>query len=205
VLYGGKKDPVSIQLELRELERLLHSRSGEQAVVQLDMTDEPDLSCPALLKNVQHHPIRGDILHADFVRIRLDERITTLVPIELSGRARGVAEEGGVLDHQLRELEVECLALEVPELIAVDVTELSIGDSLHVSDIVVPANVTVVTEDDRAIVAVHAPRVIQAEEEEEAEAEAAEEGEGAPEEGAAEGAASEEGGESTQSRPARRE
>jgi len=173
VLYGGGKEAVSLKVNSREFDRLVHS-GGEHAVVQLSVDEAPDLSSPALLKAVHHHPVRGDILHADFQRIRLDERISTLVPLEFTGHCKGLV-EGGVLDYQLREIEVECLALEVPEHIAVDVTDLGIGDSLHVEQIQAPANVTIVTDLARSVVAVHAPRVIKTAEEEAAEAAAAEE------------------------------
>jgi len=177
VLYGGGQDTLSVSVDAREFDHLVHGRAGEHAIVQLEIEDKPDLGGPALLKAVQHHPIRGDVLHADFQRIRLDERLITSVPLVLTGQARGVV-EGGVLDHQLREVEVECLALEVPEELTIDVTELEIGQGLHVSDLVAPENVTIVTDVERAIVAVHAPRLLRAAEEEEAEAAEGEEGEG---------------------------
>ncbi len=168
VLYGGGGESISLKLDAREFERLIHS-GGEHAIVQLSVEDQPELSSPAMLRAVQHHPIRGEVLHADFQRIRLDERITTLVPLELVGHCKGTI-EGGVLDFQLREIEVECLALEVPEKIEIDTTELGIGDSIHVEQIPAPPNVTIVTELTRSVVAVHAPRVIKTAEEEAAEA-----------------------------------
>ena len=136
-----------------------------------------------MLKAVQHHPIRGEVLHADFMRIRLDERIQTVVPLVLAGQAKGLV-EGGILDHQLRELEIECLALEVPEQITVDVSDLGIGDVIHVADVHVPATVTLLTGTDRAVVAVLAPRVVEeAAVSEEVEAAEGEEGKGAEGEG----------------------
>ena len=181
VLYGGEKDTVSLKVDSREFRHVVHGRGGEHAIVQLDVADNPTLSSPALLKDVQHDPVRGDVLHADFQRIRLDERIVTLVPIILVGQARGIV-DGGVLDHQLRELEVECLALEVPDQIQVDVSGLGIGDSVHVDQVTAPPNVRIVTELDRNVAAVHAPRVVRAEAAAEAAAEVA--GEEAPAEGA---------------------
>jgi large subunit ribosomal protein L25 len=171
VLYGGGADAVSLKLDAREFGRLVQS-GGEHAIVQLNVEDRPDLSSPAMLKAVHHHPVRGEIMHADFQRIRLDERITTLVAIEITGHCKGIV-DGGVIDFQLRELEVECLALEVPEKFEVDITDLGIGDSIHVGDIQAPPNVTIVSEPVRSIVAVHAPRVVKSAEEEAAEAEAA--------------------------------
>ncbi len=176
VLYGGGQEPASIEINTREFEKFLLRRSGEQAVVQLDVTDKPELSSPALLKTIQHHPVRGSLLHADFIRIRLDERIITLVPLELVGRPIGVVNDGGILDHHLRELEVECLALDIPESFQVDVSHLAVGENLHVSDITVPPNVTIVTDGERTIAGVLAPRV--AEEKSSAAGEEGEEGEG---------------------------
>jgi large subunit ribosomal protein L25 len=114
------------------------------------------------------------------MRIRLDTKIQTFVPIVLQGRPQGVA-DGGLMDQQLRELEIECLALEVPEQLDVDVSHLGIGESLHVSDLTVPEKLTVLTDAERAVVAVLAPRV--ATEEETAEGAEAAEGEAAGEEG----------------------
>ena len=186
VLYGGGKETVSIQVDEKEFLHLIHGRGGEHAIVQLECENQPGLSSPAMLKAVQHHPIRGEVLHADFLRISLEERIQTVVPLILTGQSKGVV-EGGVLDHQLRELEVECLALEVPEVIEVDISGLAIGEGLHVSNIQIPPNVTVLTESDRAVASVLAPRVV---EEAAAEGEEAEVVEGAEAEGG-------EGGESS--------
>ena len=176
VLYGLGQEPVCFKVSAHVLDHLLRGRAGEHAIVELEVADKPGLNCPALLKEVQHHPVHGHVLHADFLRIRLDTRITTLVSVQLTGQAIG-AVEGGVLYHQLREVEVECLALEVPDEFRIDVTELAIGSNLHVADLVAPENVTVVTDPERVIVAVHAPRVLKTAEEEAEEAAVAEEGE----------------------------
>jgi len=160
VLYGGEKGPANICVNLRAFESLIHkSRGGEHAIVRLEVEDAHELDTPALLKDVQHDPLRGGVMHADFLRIRMDERIETVVPIRLVGLAPGIA-EGGVLDHQLRDLEVECLALDVPEEIVVDVSNMHMNDSVHVSQLSVPVNVTVLSDPDRPVVAVHPPRVV---------------------------------------------
>jgi len=159
VIYGGDSEPLSIEVNLRQFEALVqHSRGGEHAVIKLEVADKPDAGTIALIKAVQHHPLRGRVLHADFMRVRLDERIETVVPIHLTGQAPGIS-EGGVLDHQMRELEIECLAVEVPDEFTVDVSGLHIGDAIHVSEVVVPANVTVLSDADRPVVTIHAPRV----------------------------------------------
>jgi large subunit ribosomal protein L25 len=159
IVYGGDAGPVAILVNLKDFERLVHSRSGEHSVVQLAVDGEPGLNSPALLKAVQRDPIKDHILHADFLRIRLDERIETVVPIILTGQPAGVL-LGGVLEHSLRELEIECLALEVPDKITVDVAGLGLGDSLHVGGLAIPENVTVLTDADRVVAAVHIPRAL---------------------------------------------
>jgi large subunit ribosomal protein L25 len=184
VLYGGGKDPASISINLREFDHLIHGSGSEHAVVELQCDDDA-VNGPALIKAVQHHPVRHTVMHADFQRIRLDESIKTVVPVELIGRAVGVI-EGGVLDHTLRELEVECKALEVPDVLQFDISGMKIGDIVHVSDMTIPENITVLTDMDRTLATVHQPRVTGAaagaEEGEEAEAEAAAEGEAPAEE-----------------------
>jgi len=174
VLYGGDKEAVSGQVNEKEFVQLIRGRGGEHAIVQLECSGQPALTSPAMLKAVQHHPIRGTVLHADFMRIRLDERIRTVVPLVLTGQPKGVV-EGGILDPQVRELEIECLALEVPSEITVDVSGLGIGDVIHVASIEIPGNITLITETDRAVATVLAPRTME---------EAAAEGEGAEGEGA---------------------
>jgi len=178
VLYGGDQDPVSIQVNALAFTYLLDSHAGEHAVVQLEVENKPELNTPALLKLVQHHPVQEEVLHADFLRVRLDQRIVTRVPIRCVGHAAGVR-EGGVLDHILRELEIESLVVEVPETIDVDVADLLMGDSVHAGQLTLPENVTLVTDPEHTVVAVHTPRVVEvAEEAEVAEGEEAEVAEG---------------------------
>lgn len=195
VLYGGDKEPVGLSVNERLLDLLLHGKAGEHAIVQLDVKDNPELNTPALIKEVQHHKVQGNVLHADFMRIRLDEKIITLVAVKILGQAVGIV-EGGVLDHVLREIEVECLALEVPDSFEADVTNLAIGDSLKVSDLTSPDNVAILTDPTRTLIAIHAPRVIEEEapaELEEGEIPEGEEGE--TPEGEGEGEGKGEGGE----------
>lgn len=159
VVYGGGRSPLHVTINLKDFERLLHGRFGEHAVLQLEVAGKPELNSPALLKSVQRDPVREFILHADFLRIRLDERIETVVPVELVGQPAGVV-AGGILERQLRELEIECLALEVPEKLEVDVSHLNIGDSVHVSAVSVPVGVKVLTDPDRPIATITVPRAV---------------------------------------------
>ena len=190
VLYGLSAEPVSLKVDARDFEHLLDSGQGEHALIQLEFEDQPDLNGPAMVKEVQHHPVWGQVTHTDLLRIELSKKVHTFVPLRFEGNARGVI-EGGVIDYQTREVEIACLPMEAPEAIAVDIEALDIGDSLHVRDLVIPENVELLTGGDRALAAVHAPRVIvEAEPEEE---EVLAEGEEAEAEAAE--AAAEEGGE----------
>lgn len=165
VVYGLDSDPVSMIIDRRTFEKAIaQSGHGEHAVMNLEFEDQPSLSCPVMIKDVQHHPVAGTITHADFMRIKLDARIQVLVPVALTGRCKGIT-DGGVPDQQLHELEIECLATAVPEQIELDITALEIGGSLHVSDVAVPAGITVVTEPDRSVIAIHPPRVAKGTEE----------------------------------------
>ncbi len=173
VVYGDSKDALAIAVDRTEIEKMLKVEGGTHAVVQLECDDAPEHSSPALLKAVQRHPVKDHVLHVDFLRIRLDQRIETQVAVVLTGRSKGVI-EGGVIDQQIREVEVECLALDAPQHLEVDISHLEMGDSVHVSDLVVPDNVTILTDPEVAIASVHMPRVVKTAEEEAAEAEAAE-------------------------------
>jgi len=181
ILYGHGVKPASLLINRREFEHLLVTHRGAGAIVRLDVAENAELSGPALLKEVQRHPVRDAVLHADFQRVSMDERIQTTVPVVLTGHAKGIV-AGGMLDFQLRELEIECLALNVPEQIELDMTDWDIGFSMHAGAVTPPENVTILTDPERAVASIHAPRVVVEETEE------AEEGaEGEAAEGEAEG------------------
>lgn len=159
IVYGLDKEPVSITLNRRAFEVAINrSGHGEHAVLQLHFADAPAHDCPVMIKAVQHHPVKETIVHADFMRIDLQKKIHVLVAVELVGRCKGIT-DGGVPDQQLHEIEIECMALNVPEKIELDYTNLEVGGSLHVSDLKVADGITVLTEAERAIIAIHPPRV----------------------------------------------
>lgn len=156
VLYGHGEETVTLTVQESELERLVHTISIENTIVDLDLDD--DGRHPVLIRELQRHPYRGELLHVDFFQVAMDEKIVVDVPIVVMGVADGVKNKGGVLDHQLRELEVYCLPGNIPEKIEVDVTALDIGDAIHVRDLSVP-DVDIETDADRTVVAVLAPTV----------------------------------------------
>lgn len=182
ILYGHGMDPVALSIDSRELFHLLHTGAGANVLVDLVVDGTEHLALP---RDVQRDHIRGRFVHVDFLAVRRDEKIHVTIPLRIVGESPGV-KAGGVLEHHLWELNVECLATDVPEAIDVDISGLDIGSGVRVSDLKVRSGVTILTSPEDSVVAVTQPQVA-VEEEEAAEAV---EGEVAEEE--AEGATAEE-------------
>ena len=169
VVYGEKQDQVVCSVDRKELEVILHDQ-GRNVLVSLEMPEGQNQDT-TIIKEIQHHPLKGEMQHVDFHRISLTEKIIFEVAVEAEGIPAGVRTEGGILEHMLYEVEVECLPTDIPGKIVFDVTELDIGDTIHVSDLVVDGDVVIVTESDRSVFVVVPPSVAQvAEDEEEEEA-----------------------------------
>lgn len=170
VLYGPKTPSIAIQLDKREFSSRVAGLEGSH-LVRLISESSGLADKVALVKNMQYHPIRGDVIHADLYEVDLTATITVNVPLHFAGKAAGVV-RGGILQPIVREIEVECLPLDIPEYFDVDVSLLDIGDSVHIEELTMPANVTAVYESNFPLVAVVPPTV------EEAPAAAAEAAEG---------------------------
>ncbi len=125
---------------------------SESTVIDMEIAGQKSKALPVLIKAVQYHPLTEEIIHIDFLKVSLKEKIKVHIPIILKGEPKGVKEEGGVLEQSLRELEVEGLPLSIPEKVEIDVSELVIGHSLHVSDLTVPGDITIVTDMQASIV-----------------------------------------------------
>jgi large subunit ribosomal protein L25 len=145
------------------LEKLLAAH-GQGSIVTVKVKDQAEY--PAMIKDVQYHPVRGQIIHVDFQGISLTKTMRTVVPIVLEGTPEGI-KAGGVLQHQLRELEVECLPQDLPEHVLAKISHLGLAETLFVRDLEVPEKVTVLTDEDEVVVTVLAPRAEAEEEEEE--------------------------------------
>ncbi len=154
ILYGGEGEPLTFAVDARELRHALHA-SG--AVVELTLDGK---STPAVLKDSQHHPVRGETTHVDFVRVNLNVEIHAIVAIELLGADDSPgAKEGGIVDQPVREVNVEALPTSIPESIQIDVSGLSIGDTLTLEAAQVPGGVTLLDDIETVIVTVLAPRL----------------------------------------------
>jgi large subunit ribosomal protein L25 len=161
VVYGGKTKPEPLQVSRRDISLMLSHASGENILVELEIEGE-SASRLALLQEVQHAPLGGEILHVDFHAVSMDEMIEADVPLEPTGTAEGVKTFGGLLEQALRSLEIECLPRDLPDVITVDVSHLNIGDAIHVREIPLPQGVTTRVPADLTAFSVLAPTVEEA-------------------------------------------
>jgi large subunit ribosomal protein L25 len=158
VIYGGKNEPQALQVAAREINNMMSHASGENVLVELEIAGEGS-SRTALVQEVQHLPVGGEIRHVDFHAISMDQMIQAEVPLEATGTAVGVKTFGGLLEQSLRALAIECLPADLPDRITVDVSQLNIGDSIHVRDIQLPSGVTAKVQPDLTAFSVVAPVV----------------------------------------------
>jgi large subunit ribosomal protein L25 len=158
VIYGAKDKPQPLQLSERDINAVLSHASGENILVELEI-DGDQSGRLALVQEIQHSPVRGDVLHIDFHAVSMDEKIHAEVPVETIGIANGVKNFGGLLEQNLRALAIECLPRDLPDRIVVDVSALNIGDSIHVRDLQLPPGVTARVQLDLTAFSVLAPAV----------------------------------------------
>jgi large subunit ribosomal protein L25 len=158
VVYGGKDKPQPLQVLARDINAILSHAAGENILVELEIAGEKS-NRTALVQEIQHSPVGGNILHVDFHAVSMDEKIQAEVPLEPTGLADGVKNFGGLLEQSLRALPIECLPRDLPDRITVDVSALKIGDSIHVRDIRLPNGVTAKVQPDLTAFSVLAPVV----------------------------------------------
>jgi large subunit ribosomal protein L25 len=176
VLYSEGKPGRDIQLNEHDFVLLFRGHHAENLLMDLAVDSEKPVK--ALLKAMQHHPLNGRVLHADFYAISMDKKLELEIPVTLVGEAKGVAQEGGILEHVLRSVMVECLPDDLPEELQLDVSDLAMGHTLKVKDIPLDtAKYRILTDGDIVVAAIAAPRTA----EEEAPAAAEEGGAAEPE------------------------
>ena len=157
VVYGHGRDPQALSINTRELEKLLDHISAESTVIDLDIDGKPSRT---LIREIQRHPFKRQILHVDFQELVAGEKVSVNIPIVLVGIPAGVRLDGGMLDQTMRELEIEVDPSNIPNHVEVDVTELTIGSSVHVRDLTLPEGVEVLDDDDASVCVVSAPRAV---------------------------------------------
>jgi len=156
VVYGGKDKPQALQVSARDVDVMLSHASGENILVELEIEGE---TRTALVQEVQHAPVGSNVLHIDFHAVSMDEALEAEVPLEAFGMANGVKNFGGLLEQSLRTLTVKCLPRDLPDKITVDVSNLNIGDAIHVRDIQMPQGVSAKQQPDLTAFSVVAPAV----------------------------------------------
>src|SRR5213594_762784 len=154
VIYGHGRDAQPLELEAKALEKALAGVEPQNTIIELAVDGK---KTKTLIREIQRHPLRPDIIHVDFYEIHAEEKVRLKVPVHLVGSPDGVRNAGGVLDQVTREVEIEVLPENIPDRVELDVTALKIGDSLHVRHLQIP-NVTILTHSDLTIATVVPPR-----------------------------------------------
>ena len=183
VLYGPKTDPVLLSVNIKDLEQVFKQGNVFQIILNLVIQNGKKITKAAMVKELQTHPVSGNFIHIDFYEIDMKRQINVMVPVITKGQPVGV-ENGGMLNIVRRELELLCLPGDIPEAVEIDVSDLDIGDSIHIEDIPLGENVEISADVNFTVVTVLTPKV---EEEEVVEEEEAELEEGEAEEGREEG------------------
>ena len=157
VIYGHGREPQPLSLDARELDKMLGHIQAESTVIEVTVGGA---TAKTLIREIQRHPIRRQILHVDFQALVAGEKVTVSIPISLTGVPEGVRLGGGVLDQTLRELEIEVDPSSIPDHIEYDVTNMVIGDSVHVSDLHVPEGIQVLDDAETSVAVLAAPRAV---------------------------------------------
>lgn len=158
IVYGKGKEPIPVKVDFKDIHNVKGGHVAENVLLDLTVKDEGKESVKTVIvKEIQKDVLKGDWLHIDFNEISLKERLKTKVAIEISGEAVGVA-QGGILDHIMHDLDIECLPADIPQRVVVDVTNLTIGQTIFVKNLVVPEKVTVLSNPELPVVSVATPR-----------------------------------------------
>ncbi len=178
VLYGPDTNPLSLSVSIFDIEQVLKQGASAQLLLNLAIENDEKPNRSAMMKELHRHPLSRDFLHVDFYEVSMDRKIKVKIPVELTGKSKGI-ELGGILQLVRRELEIMCLPQDVPKSIVIDVTELDVGDSVHVNEIPLEGDAEIIADVNFTVITVVMPK-----KEAEPEVEEGEEGEEGAEEGA---------------------
>jgi large subunit ribosomal protein L25 len=160
VLYGEGEEPQPLTIDTKDFFSVIHTTARENVILDLKIDGAKQGEYKAIIRDIQYHPVRREVLHVDFQHISMTKEIMVDVPIKIIGEAVGVKTNGGILEHILREVEVECLPANIPDGIEIDVTELDVGHSLQVKDLHVE-NARITSDMDSTVVTIGAPTVVE--------------------------------------------
>lgn len=176
VVYKKGTKALPLKVDTRELFHVLHTSAGENVIIALNIISKDKGQMKdktVIIKEIQYDPLKGYVLHLDFHEISLTDKINVNVAIETKGEPEGVRADGGILDHPIKELNIECFPAEIPERIDVHVEALKIGDTIRVKDLDIPAGITVLNDPEQTVCSVVPPKIEEEITEEEAAAEEA--------------------------------
>lgn len=156
VIYGRHNQPQKLEITSKDLENVIHTAHSEILLVDLSVGEAGGKRL-ALVRDIQHHPLSGKMLHVDFQEVAQDEKVTAMVPIETEGEADGVKTGGGVLEHVLFKVKVRATPADLPDVITIDVTSLQVGQSVHLGEIPPIPGVEIIGHKEVPVVAVAAP------------------------------------------------
>lgn len=160
VIYGSRQTPANLEVNRRDLEVLLSHAVGENILVDLEIKDgDTSKNQLSLIQEVQHHAVRREILHVDFQAVSMTEEITAEITVEPIGEAEGVKTHGGLLEQNIRSIEIRCIPQNLPEIIKVDISSLKLGDAIHIRDIALPQGVTTTTDPNLTVFVVAEPKI----------------------------------------------
>ncbi len=161
IVYGRKLAPVPVVVDGKALRNVLHTDAGMNVLIDLAIADDGGRTTQTVMvKELQRGIFQRDIIHADFHTISLEEKLEAHVPLTFIGQAKGIG-DGGVFEVHFREVVVECLPTQIPEHIEVDISDLALGDSIHVRDLVVASEITMVSPPEEVVATVVAPKVVE--------------------------------------------
>lgn len=158
-VYKGGKEATNIKVNKKLLYAVLHTKAGENVIIDMTIEGKSQKARPVMVKEVQYHPIKDEILHVDFNEISLTDRIKVNVPVVSKGTADAVVREKGTLEHIMWELEVECLPTAIPEKIEVDVSQVKIGDKIFVKNLVAPEGVRILNDPELIVMSGEPPHI----------------------------------------------
>lgn len=161
VVYGGGKESVAIEVDRKTLLDTLKGHSGENPIFLLKLGDKER---HAMIRNMDVHPITRQVIHIDFQRVLMDQKVRVAVPVEIVGTAYGVKTEGGMIDFITREVNVECLPGEIPKHFELDVTDVHVGQHVEAKDLELPEGVTLLEDPEKVIISLSHARIDTAEE-----------------------------------------
>ena len=163
VVYKAGKETMAIMLKARDFNNVLHTSAGGNVIIELNISAEGNKSQTktVLIKEIQHHPYKDNVLHVDFHQIALDELIKVKVPIATKGEAAGVVQAGGILERIMWEVEIECLPTAIPQKLEIDIAGLEIGHTKTIKDLNVPGGIKVLAGPQQMVVSVSAKKAVE--------------------------------------------